>query len=313
MKMIPFTKDLIPAAQALVRSNYLEERMQVSALPKEPEVPSLDELCENGLAVAAVENGVLLGFLGAYGPWKPVFHTNDTAGVFSPLHCHAVQKENRINIWQRLYQAAAECWVQVGAASHAITLYSHDEEAQKALYMYGFGVRCMDLMRLTELPQSPAGWTLRELPANEQKKLAPLRRMLTEHLGQSPCFMKHDPIRVEQWIGARAADPPRTFVAEKQGKIAAYMEITHEGENFVSSTPGTANICGAYVLQEYRGEGAAQAVLAHLLRTVAQEGTLRLGVDCESINPTALKFWSKYFTAYTHSVVRRVDECAIDR
>jgi len=37
----------------------------------------------------------------------------------------------------------------------------------------------------------------------------------------------------------------------------------------------------------------------------------RLGVDFESINPTAWGFWLKYFDAYTHSVVRRIDEKAV--
>jgi hypothetical protein len=37
----------------------------------------------------------------------------------------------------------------------------------------------------------------------------------------------------------------------------------------------------------------------------------RLGVDFESLNPTAYGFWLKYFDAYTHSVVRRIDEKAV--
>ena len=68
------------------------------------------------------------------------------------------------------------------------------------------------------------------------------------------------------------------------------------------------NICGAYCLPEYRGTGAAQAVLEHMLCTFQTEGFNRLGVDCESFNPTALGFWRKYFDAYTYSVVRRIDE-----
>jgi len=35
-------------------------------------------------------------------------------------------------------------------------------------------------------------------------------------------------------------------------------------------------------------------------------------VDCESFNPTARGFWLKYFKEYTHSVVRRIDEKAVD-
>lgn len=32
------------------------------------------------------------------------------------------------------------------------------------------------------------------------------------------------------------------------------------------------------------------------------------GVDCETLNPTALRFWRKYFRPYTYSYIRRLDE-----
>ncbi|MCI9073092.1 MAG: hypothetical protein HFH80_09920 [Lachnospiraceae bacterium] len=38
------------------------------------------------------------------------------------------------------------------------------------------------------------------------------------------------------------------------------------------------------------------------------EGYTRLGVDYESINPTAWGFWNKYFEAYTYSLTRRIVE-----
>lgn len=47
------------------------------------------------------------------------------------------------------------------------------------------------------------------------------------------------------------------------------------------------------------------------LMEYAAKGYTRLGVDFESLNPTAYGFWLKYFDAYTHSVVRRIDEKAV--
>ena len=43
-----------------------------------------------------------------------------------------------------------------------------------------------------------------------------------------------------------------------------------------------------------------------------KEGFCRLGVDYESFNSTANRFWPKYFEPYTKSVVRRIDECALE-
>lgn len=39
-----------------------------------------------------------------------------------------------------------------------------------------------------------------------------------------------------------------------------------------------------------------------------KEGKSYMGVDYETINPTALRFWTKYFAPYTYSFIRRMDE-----
>lgn len=314
MKIIDFTKELIPAARRLAMDNYAEEREAVPALPENAELPPLDELAENGFGAAAVDGGALLGFLGAYGPWEPVFCTRNVRGVFSPMHAHGAVKENRAEIYQRMYQAAAEKWVRAGAASHAITLYAHDAATNEAFYTYGFGMRCMDLIRPVDDAVFPAveGCICCELPAGRQTELRAMRYGLSDHLAQSPSFMVDSPEDTADWIGKREKYPPRTFVAEVDGAIAAYLEMKPEGENFAAYSPDMLNICGAYCLPEYRGRGVMQALLGYALSVLRAEGFRRLGVDCESFNPTALRFWRKHFTVYTHSVVRRIDENAVE-
>lgn len=312
MQILDFTKEWLSQAQRLAAENYTEARASVPVLP-ETALPPPDHFAENGMGVAAVENGVLLGFLGGFFPFRPVYCTPDTAGVWSPLHAHAVQKENREKIWQRLYQAAGEKWAAAGAASHSVTLYMQDPDAQKALYFYGFGVRCTDLMRpLTEISAPDCGGIrFAALSAENASLLRPLRHALVDHLGKSPCFMKHDETGTAGFLDRREADPPRMFAAFDGDTPIAYMELDDEGENFASCAPGTANICGAYCLPSYRGQGIAPALLQHMIRTLREEGYARLGVDCETINPTAVHFWRKYFTPYTTSVVRRIDENAV--
>ena len=105
MQIIDFTKEWLPEAYRLAEENYKEAREVVPLLPDVP-IPPLEYFAENSLGTAAVEDGCLLGFLGCFEPWSPAFCTPDTVGMFSPLHAHAVQKENRERIWPRLYQAA---------------------------------------------------------------------------------------------------------------------------------------------------------------------------------------------------------------
>jgi hypothetical protein len=54
-----------------------------------------------------------------------------------------------------------------------------------------------------------------------------------------------------------------------------------------------------------------QVLLQVAVTTLKAEGHTYLGVDYESINPAAYAFGGKYFSAYTHSVTRRLDEGAL--
>ena len=311
MEIVEFTKEWIPQAIILIEKNYVEACDTIGVLPRMTAIPELDTLCENGLGVAAVVDDNLVGFLSAYGPWKPVFCTPDTSGVFSPLHAHAVQQELRSKIWQKLYQAAAKTWVMQGASSHAITLYSHDSIAKESLFLYGFGVRCVDLMRNMTDIEVHTEWSCAEIGNKSQPELNTLRLQLADHLGESPCFMKHDPKLLQEWIMHKERSDTRVFTARKNGRLIAYIDVQKDGENFISSSADTMNICGAYCLPEYRGKGVMQALLQKVIETLKREGYIHLGVDCESFNPCAISFWSKYFQPYTYSVVRRIDENAI--
>ncbi|MBQ4157364.1 MAG: GNAT family N-acetyltransferase [Clostridia bacterium] len=306
------TLEMTEEAQKLVWVNYEEAQKNHQALPGDCEIPKLDVLFQNGLGAAAFEDGKMVGFLSGYGPWGPVFCTKDTMGVYSPLHAHAAVKENRKRIYQRLYQAAAEKWAQAGAASHTITLYDPDEDAKEAFFEYGFGKRCVDLIRPTDgMEVSFENLEFTELLKEEGKQIRHLRRALNTHLSKSPAFMKSDEKVIESWLDKREADRPRTFIAKMNGEICAYIEIQDEGENFITAHPFVQNICGAYCLPELRGQNIATALLNFVLDVLKRENIPLLGVDCESINPTAIHFWKKHFTPYTQSLVRRIDENAI--
>lgn len=48
------------------------------------------------------------------------------------------------------------------------------------------------------------------------------------------------------------------------------------------------------------------------MERLTKKGVRYLGVDYETLNLTALLFWSKYFKGYTYSFVRRIDERILD-
>jgi len=113
---------------------------------------------------------------------------------------------------------------------------------------------------------------------------------------------------VEESVDRANQRDSRIFIAQNNGEIIAFLEVMANGENFACDAPDMMNICGAYLMPEYRGKGVFDALLGYAETTLARDGCRRLGVDFESFNTTALGFWSKAFTVYTHSVVRRIDE-----
>lgn len=309
MKFVTLSAEHIPAAAQLAADAYEAERRVVPALP-EAALPPLAPFVDFGMGVAAVEDGVLLGFLAAYPPFFPAFSTNAT-GAHSPAHAHGVLPGQEARVWPRLYQAAAEHWVRAGCGCHSITLYAHDRAAQEVLSRYGFGIRCMDAVRsLTSIDAVPVDgfrfdwWS-------DWDAAVPLRRALAQHLGQSPCFLPTSEADFQRWDARSRTDGRRMFAAQRDGRLIAYIEVNDDGEHYATETEGMMNICGAYCLPAFRSQGLMPALLDALIAALAAEGHTCLGVDFESFNPTAYGFWRKHFSIYTHSVVRRIDEQAL--
>ena len=63
MDILNFGKQHIREATALALANYYDERQFIKELPQVYDVPDLKGFAENGLGVAAFEEGKMIGFL----------------------------------------------------------------------------------------------------------------------------------------------------------------------------------------------------------------------------------------------------------
>ena len=209
-----------------------------------------------------------------------------------------------------MYQAAGKKWVKAGAVSHAICLYAHDEELQQQFFRYGVGLRCLDAVRPMELIDCEicAGYDFIELSKAEWHLVYPLHLALCRHYCESPFFMYRKPETQEAFIESLMREEARYFAAKQNGELCAFVKIAVPGETFAAAGNTYRHIRGAYCLPEHRGRGLYQNLLNFTISVLKREGYTRLGVDFESFNPTARGFWLKYFSAYTNSVVRRIDE-----
>lgn len=309
LRILEFQQEHAEQAAALALVCYEEERAHVPALPRIAQAPDLGEFAGSPFGVAALEGERMVGFLCFYPPWENAF-TTTARGSFSPIHAHGAVRENRERIYQRMYQAVAQRLVRDGATSHSVGLYAHDREGERAFFTLGFGMRCVDAIRYADGGEESAP-ELRELRREETPLVRELRRGLSLHLGESPCFMVASPESFAGWLSAAEARNTRLFAAFEKGRAIGFYEVTENGENFVTEQADMKNICGAYCLPEYRGTGIMERLLKHVLSVLHREGVARLGVDYESINATALAFWGKHFIPYTQGLVRRIDESAL--
>jgi len=309
-KIEVFSQQHLHEARRLALSNYEEERRQVPMLPQVAQTPTLEDFSADGRGVVLCEGSRLLGFLCWYEPIELFFGLS--YGIWSPPHSHATIEEGRSEIYDRLYQAMAERLVAENVFTHAVTLYAHDETAIRSFFDNGFGNRCIDAIRETTPQRAPLceGISFRAAHEDDAAAIAPLNNGLQRHLNSSPTFMPFSHEYTAAEIVKRIAEGGtyRHTVAVRGDQVIAYLGVHEQGENFATEDESMFNITGAYTLPEYRSTGVSSALLEWTMARLREAGYARCGVDCESLNPTARKFWLKSFVPYTYTVVRRIDE-----
>lgn len=310
MKIVPFEKKYLNEAMVIGLEGYHAQRQYTRCLPPAEALPALEMYADNGLGVAAVQDGQLIGYLLSTPPFANAFRSTDAVGIFSPMGAHGACGDDRETVYERMYQAAAEKWVAAGAVSHAICLYAHDDVLKRLFFNCGFGLRCADAIRPMEpVPCAPCPeYRFSELAAAQYAQVYPLELKLHEHYRQSPFFMNRMPDTLSVFLQSAHEEEARFFAAIIDGQLCAYLKIGKEGENFAAAGAGYRHVHGAYCLPEHRGRGVYQNLMNAAIRTLKGEGFTTLGVDYESINPTARHFWGRHFLPYTASVVRRIDE-----
>ena len=309
MTVIDFTAAHVEQATLIAKQNYEEERGFVPALPYVDKLPSLTDFAAKNHGVAMMDGNELLGFFCWEGPWDN--HFGLCKGIWSPIHAHGTVKQNRAEIYDRLYQSAAKKLISDNVFSHSVSLYEHDTEAIASFFQNGFGGRCVDAVRETTPIMVPlcSGVEFRKADVGDAEVIADMNNRLVKHLHQTPMFFPYSKqFTPADIIKGMSDETYQYFVAVRQNNPLAYIRIQETGENFACDDASMMNISGAYALPEVRGDGVAVGLLSWLMDYLRERGYLRCGVDFECFNFTARKFWLKHFAAYSNSVVRRIDE-----
>ena len=321
MKFDDLKDKYIDDAVKMAQAHYDKECEATPALYKKDYKDKLADMLgyifQHGMGKVALENNQLIGFLGFYAPLDEQF--GHVTGSFSPVFANAYGGKNRATTASRLFEEASKAMVDKGILSYTVAIYAHDQEVLEAYSFNGFGYRCADAIRIIEKQNEKTikandleAYTFEEIDRNQAGNLLDFHNNVRAHLGQSPTYYPVGLHSLDTFLKNCEEDKSRLFIASFKGHVVGYYELISTGETFITNEEDYLHIVGAYINKDHRGKGVLAGLLDYILEKLKDEGYSKLGVDCETTNPPAYRYWKKHFDYYTYSLVRRLDERIVE-
>ncbi|WP_346962429.1 hypothetical protein [Clostridium sp.] len=239
-------------AVRLAQAQYNMEQKHIEALYekdyKDVLTDLLSDIFKNKHGLVAVERGKVLGYL-SFGR-SVNGHFGNVKGSFSPLFANAYAGENRGKIASLLFQYVSEEMIKEEILSYAICLYSHDAQVMKSLTMNGFGIRCGDGIRNINKPlkvEINTEYSYEEIYYSKTGCLSSLSNSLVRHMRKSPTYFLNEGLSEEGFNEKCYNRQSRFFIAKDKSEIIGYLEVTNDGETFITKEPDYLHICVAYL------------------------------------------------------------------
>lgn len=319
MEFKPLKKCYIEQAVALAQENYEREQQQVEALMKkdyrEEMTQIVTDIFQNELGYVALENNKLVGYLAFYKSWKET-ETDTVRTIYSPACGYAIQAGyDRGKMISQLFQKSSETFIKEGVGNYQMKVYAHDRDVIESYVFNQFGLLCTDAIKWIQTPfceSLEASVQYKELTKQEIRvdayQLISLWRNLVKHLQSSPTFYLGAEFTDEVYLDHIQQEDTRLFVAKDGDRIIGIVDCSKEGNHFANRDENTMNIGDLYIEEAYRGKNIAQSLLQFVSDKLKKEGYTRLWVEHGTTNPNALRFWDQYFSRFTMTLTRCIDE-----
>ncbi len=271
-------------------------------------------MIRNGSVHSAWSGDDLLAIMG----WFPLEeYRNEGLAAFTPDWCVAcAASENTGLILRILLRSITGEIFGKGIRIHGAAVPANREDFRLAFDLSCYGRIVMDAGRSTEelvtalegTGRGDAGILIRRAETGDAASLAAMDAELARHIAAPPVLMPrtHGSSAAEwgTWLGKKDAI---AFTALREGKPVGFIKAQDPqiDVTFTVHGPSTLAINGMFVLPEERGRSAGPALLQALSRFAAGAGKTMVSVDCETMNPEAYGFWTRYFTPLSWSMERR--------
>lgn len=311
-------KDLIRQAAEIACSAHNGLTALYPWLPPrsaEDYVPRIEWMTREGRVYALSGGERLVAFLG----WFPLENfRNAGPGALTPDWCLGVapgtEPEPGCRMLRDLLRTALGDIRDRGIFIHAAGVPAHCSDWLEAFGLTGYGRIVLDAARpgtelAGELSCGEGSLTVRKARMEDAESLATLDRKLADHVAAPPVLMPDTrgstAAEWDEWL----ADPDTvTLVAENEsGALAGFIKAAEPqfDVTYTVHDPSTLAICGLWVEPDLRGSGIASRLLAALNREGLSRGKTMVSVDCETHNPEACGFWTRYFRPVCWSFERR--------
>lgn len=318
MNIIPLGPELLPQMLDIALAAHRGEQKRVPALNAADEgklAGKVASLLAAPCGVAAEERGRLAGYL-AFLPLE----TGRASGVtaYSPAYANgAGQWMDRAKVSRFLFTHAAEALLAQGVDRYEITAYAHDRDTLTSYILAEFGVQCTQGLRMADAPvRGAAGdecyFAELDMPTRvaRRSELVSLWRLLADHLRQSPVFYPGREFTDEAFTDYISRPETRLFTVLHGGRLDGMIDASPDTP-FFTCDERVANVGDLYVAPALRGKGVAQGLLDYACHRLRADGFQRLWVCHGTANPTALRFWDRYFENVTYTLVRQLDRSAV--
>lgn len=273
-------------------------------------MPLLQDIYNKSLAVAAVDNGVFVGYLIGI----PISNFKGTKqGIYCLEWAHAAIGENRAEVYRRMYEGVSTDWVQNGCLTHAITIMSQDNEAIDMWFRNGFGMHVIDAARNLDLLPGNINRDveIRKCRTDDIESIIDLLIGLKRHMASSPIYLPLINVKNSKDICEWLKNPDNAmWLGIYKGQVVSIMEISNKKSNDaqILFDDGTVSIGETYTREDFRSFGITKAILHNVIEESFINYYKRCAVVFESQNISGSDFWLKYFKPACYSLVGKIDD-----
>ena len=312
-RVIPLSKQDIPSAMDILLQGYETEKEANPLLPprmmgSSSEVESfLMKAITNG-AVGVVSDGQMIGFMAV----SALFQFKGQRAALVGEVCHGTSVEDRLGVYQVLYEALGEYLDQQKARVHIVSHLANDRSLQEALYQLGFGAfvaeRIRDLSKVGGAAQ---------VELSQEEDFTSIQELETEHMRyyrKPPIYLWKDDSTesVRAGLTTRQNHKDALFVYRENGRPMAYFmvgECTGDEAGRILRNTNTAQLMSAYASPSIRGRGIGKALLNRSIEWAQSQGFSRLFVEHETANIYGGNFWRRHFSPYLYFSMRYIEDC----